>query len=75
MAAPINPRVSNGLGAAGGSTPLTVILVYYLNKYNGPLPVEIAAAYASLITAICGFLGGWLTRLEPKIFQEPPPSA
>lgn len=73
MADPINPKVANGLGAAGSSAPFAIILVYYLNKYAGPLPPEIAAAYASLLTAAAGFLGGWLTKLEQRDPPAVPP--
>lgn len=76
MADPINPKVAISAAAAGTSTPLTVILIYYLNKWAGPMPPEIAAAYVGLITAAVGFLGGWLTRLEPKLLPpEPSPPA
>ncbi len=66
MPTPINPKVANGLGASGASGPLVVLIIYYLNKYAGPLPPEIAAAYAAIIVAAAGFLGGFLTRLEAR---------
>jgi len=64
---PVSPKVSNAAGASGASTPLTILFIYYLNKYNGPLDPVVAGAWAALITGIAGFLGGWLTKLEPLL--------
>ena len=76
----ISPRVSNATGAAGGSAPLTIIFIYYLNKYAGPLDPTVAGAWATLFTGAAAFLGGYLTRLEavvqpPDPVPAPPPPA
>ncbi|WP_290646812.1 hypothetical protein, partial [Aquabacterium sp.] len=65
---PISPRVSNGLGAAGGSAPIAIILIWAIGLILGhwqiQVPPEIAGAMGSLFSAAAGFLGGYLTRLE-----------
>ena len=77
---PISPKVSNATGAAGGSAPLTIIFLYYLNKYAGPLDPTVAGAWATLFTGVAGFLGGYMTKLEAKVDDPvqpapPPPIA
>lgn len=72
---PISPRVANGAAAGGVTGALSVLLMYYVNKWAGPLPPEIAAAYTTLLMVPAGFLGGYLTKLEDAANALPVPQA
>ena len=71
---PISPKVANGAAAGGVTGALSILLMYYVNKYVGPLPPEIASAYTTLMMVPAGFLGGYLTKLENDLNAPPPPS-
>jgi len=63
----MSPKVSNGFGAAGGSTPVTIIIVWLIGLMHVTIPPEVAAAIASLVAALCGLLAGYMTPHEPQI--------
>ena len=69
---PISPRVANGAAASGVTGAVSVLLMYYSNKWLGPLPPEIASAYTTLLMVPAGFLGGYLTKLEASADAAPP---
>lgn len=59
----ISPKVANGAAAAGGSSPVAIIIIWALGHWV-TMPPEIAAALASIISTASGFVGGYLTKLE-----------
>lgn len=71
---PISPRVANGAAASGVTGAISVLLMYYSNKWLGPLPPEIASAYTTLLMVPAGFLGGYLTKLETQAIPDTLPA-
>jgi len=61
----ISPKVSNGFGAAGGSTPVTVIVIWLIGLTGVVIPPEVAAAIASLVAALAGLAVGYWTPHDP----------
>lgn len=64
----ISPKVSAGAGAAGGSTPLSIIVIWALGQAHITIPPEVAAAIAALVAALASGIAGYLV---PHV--APPP--
>lgn len=75
MADPVSPKVTAASGAAGGSMPLAIIIVWLLGQAGIQVPPEIGAAIASLVSAIAAFAAGYFTRHVPAavaiVTQQP----
>lgn len=56
----VSAKVSAGVGAAGASTPLSIVVIWILGLFNVQVPPEVAAAIASLIAAIASGIGGYI---------------
>ena len=70
----ISPRVANGAAAAGSSSPIAIIIIWALGHWV-TMPPEIAAALASVISTVSGFVGGYMTKLEAAPPAPPAPGA
>ena len=59
---PVSSKVVAGAGAAGGSTPLSIIIVWALGLAHVTVPPEIAAAIAALIASLASGTAGYMVR-------------
>lgn len=59
----ISPKVANGAAAAGGSSPVAILIIAAIGHWITLDPM-VATAIGSVIASASGFLGGYLTRLE-----------
>lgn len=57
---PISPKVSAGAGAAGGSTPLSILIIWGLGLSGLVVPPEVAASIGALIAGLSSLLAGYL---------------
>lgn len=72
----VSPKVTAASGAAGGSMPLAIIIVWLLEKVGVEVSAEIGMAIASLVSAAAAFLAGYLVRQSPTtvaVIQPSPP--
>ena len=67
---PISPKVAAAGGAAGVSTPLSMIVIWALGLLHVTVPPEIGGAIASLIAALAAVVAGYLVP-----HQAPPAPA
>lgn len=72
---PVSPKVTAASGAAGGSMPLAIIIVWALQSIGVEVSAEIGMAIASLMASAAAFLAGWLVRQPPTVavIQPSPP--
>lgn len=56
----VNPKVSAGVGAAGLSAPLAVVVAWGLGLLGVEMPQEVAMSLASLFAALGSGVAGWL---------------
>lgn len=72
---PISPKVTAASGAAGGSMPLAIIIVWLLEQLGIEVSAEIGMAIASLMASAAAFLAGWLVKQPPTVtvIQPSPP--
>lgn len=56
----ISPKVSAGVGAAGLSAPLSILVTWGLGAIGVPVPPEVSMATASLLASVLGGVAGWL---------------
>lgn len=69
----VSPKVSAGVGAAGASTPLSIIVVWVFSLFHINVPAEVAVAMGSLVAAVASGIGGYIVpHVEPPV---PPPPA
>jgi len=73
---PVSPKVTAATGAAGGSMPLAIIIVWLLGQVGVQVPPEIGAAIASLVSAAAAFVAGYFTAhpTAAVIAVQPPPA-
>ena len=57
---PVSPKVAAASGAAGVSTPLSMIVIWAMGLLGVQVPPEIGGAIASLIAAVAAAIGGYL---------------
>jgi hypothetical protein len=57
----ISPKVAVGGVAAGGSTPLSIIIIWVLGQIGLTVPPEIAASIAAVIAMVFSFVAGYIT--------------
>lgn len=65
----ISPKVSAAAGAAGGSTPLSIVIIWLIGLLHVTIPPEVAAAIASLVAALASLIAGYVVPHSP---QQPP---
>jgi hypothetical protein len=56
----ISPKVAAGAGAAGSSTPLSIIIIWILGLLNVTVPPEVAASIGALIAALGSLFAGYM---------------
>lgn len=71
----VSPKVTAASGAAGGSMPLAIIIVWVLQKIGVDVSAEIGMAIASLMASAAAFVAGWLVKQPPTVavIQPSPP--
>lgn len=62
---PVSSRVVAGAGAAGGSTPLSIIVIWVLGLAHVAVPPEIAAAIAALVASLASGMAGYMMPHNP----------
>lgn len=67
---PISPKVSVGAGAAAGSTPLSIVIVWALSLFHVTVPPEVAVSISALLAAGSSLLAGYYA---PHVGDVPPP--
>lgn len=60
----VSPKVSAAGGAAGASTPLSIVIIWLIGLLHVTVPPEVAAAIASLIAAFAAIVAGYLMPHE-----------
>jgi hypothetical protein len=61
----MSPKVAAGAGAAGASSPLSIIVIWLIGLTHVTLPPEVAVAIGSLVAAGASLLAGYLVPHDP----------
>lgn len=65
---PVSPKVSAAAGAAGGSTPLSIVICWLIGLAGLTVPPEVAVSIGALIASAAALVAGYLVPHAP-----PPP--
>ena len=76
---PVSPKVTAGLGGAGATTPLSIVIIWslglWLGHYGLSMPPEVAGALASLIATGGGGLAAYVVHDPARSpVPDPPPA-
>lgn len=71
----VSPKVSAASGAAGGSMPLTIIIIWLLGLANIAVPQDVAVAITGVVSMAAAGLAGYLVPHAPAPPPPPPPPA
>jgi hypothetical protein len=67
----MNSKVAASSGAAGGSSPFAIILIWVLTDLLGlKMPPEVAAAIAGVISGVAAAVAGYMTKLETQVITS-----
>jgi hypothetical protein len=75
---PVSPKVTAGLGGAGATTPLSIVIIWALGLTGLTVPPEVAGAIAALIATLGSGLAGYTVHDPSRAAvpdPEPPPPA
>ena len=70
---PVSSKVVAGAGAAGGSTPLSIVLIWALGLVHVTVPPEIAAAIAALVASLASLAAGYAVPHNTAPLDPAPP--
>lgn len=61
----VSPKVSAAAGAAGASTPLSIVVIWVIGLLHVTVPPEVAAAIASLLASLASLVAGYIVPHNP----------
>lgn len=67
---PVSPKVSAAAGAAGGSTPLSIVIIWLLGMAHIMVPPEVAVSIGTLVASGAALAAGYWVPHGPQ-----PPAA
>ena len=72
---PVSPKVTAGLGGAGATTPLSIVIIWAIGLTGLAVPPEVAGAIASLIATVGGGLAAYVVHDPSRSPVADPPLA
>lgn len=70
----VSPKVSAAGGAAGGSMPLPIIIIWLLGLAHIDVPQDVAVAITALIATGAALITGYIVPHVPPPPPPPPPT-